>query len=159
MGSSNQVYKPWLRVERGRRGDSMRFKPLAPIFISTLLCAALLATQAAAQTAGGAEQRMAGGSKSVTGCLVTMDSGFGLKTDDGTYQLNTDRDLSSFVGKQVKIDGSWKASGTFTTAPVAGSTAQAGAAPEKSAPSAGTPAFVGDLNLHVTGTVIGDCPK
>jgi hypothetical protein len=132
----------------------MRIKALASIVLSMLLCAAL-STQAAAQA--GTEKRMAGGSKSVTGCLLKLDSGFGIKTNEGTYQLNTDHDLSNFVGKQVKIDGTWRASGTFTTAPVGGGGAETAEAPEKSAPSAGTPAFVGELNLHITGTVIGDC--
>src|SRR5215472_5906097 len=132
----------------------MRIKALAPIGFFTLLCAAL-ATLAAAQA--GTEKRMAGGEKSISGCLIKLDSGFGIKTEDGTYQLNTDRDLSSFVGKQIKIDGTWKASGTFTTAPI-GTGAEATQAPAApAAPAAGAPAFVGDLNLHVTGTVIGDC--
>lgn len=133
----------------------MRLKALASIIVPALLCAALL-TPAAAQTAG-TEKRMAGGEKSVTGCLIKLDSGFGIKTDDGTYQLNTDRDLSGFVGKQVKIDGTWRASGTFTTAPVGGGTETAPAPATSAAPSTGTPAFVGDLNLHITGTVVGDC--
>ena len=138
----------------------MSIKALASIVFSTLLCAAL-STQAVAQ----AEKRMAGGSKSVTGCIVKTDSGFGIKTDEGTYQLNTDHDLTSYVGKQVKIDGTWRASGTFTTAPVGGpatgaaggETAPAPATSGAGAPSAGTPAFAGELNLHITGTVVGDC--
>src|SRR5215471_5562741 len=139
----------------------MRIKLLTSIVLSALLCA-VVSTQAAAQ----AEKRMAGGSKSVTGCIVKTDSGFGIKTDEGTFQLNTDHDLSSFVGKQVKIDGTWRASGTFTTAPVGGAatgaagTASAETAPAPAtsgAPSAGTPAFSGELNLHIAGTVVGDC--
>jgi hypothetical protein len=134
----------------------MRLKAFASTIVPVLLCVAL-ATSAAAQA--GTEKRTAGGSKSMTGCLIKLDSGFGLKTDDGTYQLNTDRDLSNFVGKQVKIDGTWKASGTFTTAPVGGATGGENAtAPAPSgAPSAGTPAFVGELNLQITGTVVGNC--
>ena len=139
----------------------MRIKLLTSIVLSAFLCAALT-TQAAAQAA---EKRMAGGSKSVTGCIVKTDSGFGIKTDEGTYQLNTDHDLSNYVGKQVKIDGTWRASGTFTTAPVGGpatgaaggETAPAPATSGAGAPSAGTPAFAGELNLHITGTVVGDC--
>jgi len=139
----------------------MRLKALASMIVTVALCTAL-STPSAAQ----AEKRMAGGSKSVTGCLVKLDAGgFGLKTDDGTYQINTDRDLSSFVGKQVRIDGTWRASGTVTTAPVGGAAAGGAAAGGETAPaqapsgapSASTPAFVGELNLQVTGTVVGDC--
>src|SRR5215469_2790259 len=119
----------------------MRIKLLTSIVLSALLGAALT-TQAAAQAA---EKRMAGGSKSVTGCIVKTDSGFGIKTDEGTYQLNTDHDLTNYVGKQVKIDGTWRASGTFTTAPVGGpatgaaggETAPAPATSGPGAPSAG----------------------
>jgi hypothetical protein len=135
----------------------MRLKALASIIVPALLCVALL-TPAAAQTAG-TEKRMAGGAKSITGCLIKLDAGFGIKTNDGTYQLNTDRDLSGFVGKQVKIDGTWRASGTFTTAPVGGGTETAPAPATSAEPGAGTPAFVGDLNLHITGTVVGDCAE
>jgi hypothetical protein len=139
----------------------MRIKALASIVFATLLCAAL-STQAVAQ----AEKRMAGGSKSVTGCIVKTDSGFGIKTDEGTYQLNTDRDLSNYVGKQVRVDGTWRASGTFTTAPVGGVAAGPGGGEPATAPAtsgapgagaAGAPAFVGELNLQITGTVVGDC--
>jgi hypothetical protein len=139
----------------------MRLKALASILVSAFLWAAL-STPSAAQ---GTEKRMAGGSKSVTGCVIKTDSGaYGIKTDEGTYQLNTDRDLSNFVGKQVRIDGTWKASGTVTTAPVGGATKAGGEetapAPAPSgAPGAGTPAFVGQLNLQITGTVVGDCAE
>lgn len=133
----------------------MRIKAILSIAVAMFLCVAL-SIQSAAQ---GTEKRMVGGSKSVTGCVVKLDSGFGIKTDEGTYQLNTDHDLSNFVGKQVKVDGTWKASGTFTTAPVGGAVGgEATTAPAtSSAPSAGTPAFVGELNLQITGTVVGDC--
>src|SRR5262249_57584218 len=114
----------------------MRIKALATIGLLTLLCA-VLSTQAAAQA--GTEKRMAGGAKSISGCLIKLDSGFGIKTDDGTYQLNTDRDLSSFVGKQIKIDGTWKASGTFTTAPIGSSTENAPAPPSPRPPGPSSP--------------------
>ncbi len=118
--------------------------------------AIFLAASCAAQTSPGAEQRRASGERTIIGCLQRGDSGFVIKASDGTYELNTDRDLSAYVGKQVRISGRWEASGTFTTAPV-------GSAPSSSAPAApaepgtATPAFVGDLHLRITGTVIGDC--
>jgi len=139
----------------------MRLRVLASIMLSAFLWAALSAS-AAAQA--GTEKRMTGGSKSVTGCVVKLDSGgYAIKTDEGTYQLNADRDLNNFVGKRLQVDGTWTSSGTITTAPVGGATAAGGepaAAPATSnAPGAGTPAFVGELNLKVTGTVVGDCAQ
>jgi hypothetical protein len=122
----------------------------------SLFAAAILAASCVAQSQPGTDQRRAGGERTVAGCLQRAGSGFALKTDEGTYELNTDRDLSAFVGKQVKISGRWEASGTFTTAPVGNAPGQAPAA-LSAEPSAASPAFVGDLHLHITGTVIGDC--
>lgn len=126
-----------------------------------LLCVALMAAGAfAAQqtTPPGAEQRRAGGQKSITGCLTKGDYGFVVKTADGAYELNTDRDLSSFVGKQVTIESKWEATGTLTTNSMDAATGAASSAPPAAAAGGtGSPAFVGDLHLHITGTVVGDC--
>lgn len=147
----------------------MQLKAFGLMVVGALLSAAI-AVQGFAQTI--ADQRGASGEKSVTGCLERAGSGFVLRSSEGTYELNTDRDLSAFVGKQVKIAGRWEMSGTVTTAaggnPPAGGGAPGGSAPAApAAPSAPAvsgeqapgqnPAFVGDLHLHVTGTVLGDC--
>src|SRR5215471_10745974 len=84
------------------------------LIIGGALLGAALTTPAVAQT--GADQRRASGEKSVTGCLERAGSGFVLRSPEGTYELNTDRDLSAFVGKQVRIAGRWELSGTVTTA-------------------------------------------
>jgi hypothetical protein len=105
------------------------------------------------------EQRRSGGQKSITGCLMKGDTGFVVKAPEGTYVLNTDRDLSAYVGKQVRIEGKWEVSGTLTTSPMDNAPVAGGPEPPASAPAAGTPAFVGDLHLHITGTVLGDCAK
>lgn len=128
--------------------------------VITVLLAVSCAAQTspgAAQTSPGAEKRQASGERTIIGCLQRGDSGFVIKSADGTYELNTDRDLTAYVGKQVKISGRWEASGTFTTAPVAGASSPSTAAPPAAEPSAGTPAFVGDLHLRISGVVIGDC--
>jgi Protein of unknown function (DUF5818) len=144
----------------------MLLKPLGFMVGCALVCV-LLARPTAAQT--GADQRRASGEKSVTGCLERAGSGFALRSPEGTYELNTDRDLSAFVGKQVRISGRWEMSGTVTTAaggtPPTGGGATSGSAPAVPAgpaaageqPQGQNPAFVGDLHLHVTGTVLGDC--
>lgn len=145
----------------------MQLKPFYHLPGCGIVCA-LLVGSAVAQTS--ADQRRASGEKSVTGCLERGDSGFVIRTPEGTYELNTDRDLSGFVGKQVKISGRWEMSGTVTTAaggnpPTSGGGASAGAPPPAPPATSGSgeqapgqnPAFVGDLHLHVTGTVLGDC--
>jgi hypothetical protein len=127
------------------------------------LCVVLLTggTLAAQQTTPPtSDQRRAGGEKSIVGCLTKGDYGFVVKAADGNYELNTDRDLSALVGKQVKIESKWELTGTMTNAAMqnpAGSTPAAPPAGAAAPGGAGTPAFVGDLHLHITGTVIGDC--
>jgi hypothetical protein len=113
--------------------------------------------QTSPQSAAGTDQRRAGGQKSITGCLMKGDAGFVVKAQEGTYQLNTDRDLSAYVGKQVRIESKWDVTGTLTTSPMDTGSAASATAPPTSSPTAGTPAFVGDLHLHITGTVLGDC--
>lgn len=38
-----------------------------------------------------------------SGCVVQSDHGYSLKTEKDTYPLETDRDLSQFVNKQVSV--------------------------------------------------------
>jgi hypothetical protein len=85
------------------------------------------------------------------------DTGFVVKTQEGTYELNTDRDLTAYVGKEVRIESRWEATGTLTNSPMESSSAAGANAPAPPAAGAGAPAFVGDLHLHITGTVLGDC--
>lgn len=119
-----------------------------------LLAGGLAAQQTTPPTA---DQRRAGGQKSIVGCLTKGDYGFVVKAPDGNYELNTDRDLSAFIGKQVKIESKWEATGTLTQAPMENPSAAAPAAPPAEGGSTATPAFVGDLHLHITGTIVGDC--
>ena len=128
-----------------------------------LMCAGAAAAQnqqtqpppAASQP--GTDQRRAGGQKSITGCLMKGDTGFVVQTQEGTYLLNTDRDLSAYVGKTIRIESKWEATGTLTNSPMESDSAAGSAAPAAAPAAAGTPAFVGDLHLHITGTVLGDC--
>lgn len=134
-------------------------RPLALLCVVLLGCAAAMPEQQTQppQTAPGSEQRRAGGQKSITGCLLRGDTGFVVKTAEGTYALNTDRDLTAYVGKTVRIESKWEASGTLTNSPMESSSAAGSNAPASPATDAGAPAFVGDLHLHITGTVLGDC--
>jgi hypothetical protein len=145
----------------------MRFLSLCSSRTVALLSVVLLACAGAAampdqqtqpsQQSPGTDQRRAGGSKSITGCLMRGDTGFVVKTQEGTYELNTDRDLTAYVGKEVRIESKWEASGTLTNSPMESSSAAGTNAPASPATGAGAPAFVGDLHLHITGTVLGDC--
>jgi Protein of unknown function (DUF5818) len=144
----------------------MRFMSLGSVS-RAVFCFGLLAGVIAAQETtppsgapqGTAEQRRAGGQKSITGCLMKGDTGFVVKAADGTYQLNTDRDLSAYVGKQIRIESKWDVTGTLTNTPMESAAGSTSAAPSAAAGGPGTPAFVGDLHLHITGTVIGDCQE
>ena len=113
---------------------------------------------AASQTSPTGTRAAASGERSITGCVVREGDGFVLKSDEGTYQFETDRDLSPYVGKKVKISGSWKTTGITTTAPIK----ESAASTEQSNPTNNTPAaqsFQGDLQLHISGTVVGDCTE
>jgi hypothetical protein len=103
-----------------------------------------------------ATQKTSSGERVVVGCVEKMGNSFVLKGDDGTYPLDTDRDLTPYVGKRIKLAGVWTATGTTTTAPMNASSpasAQPGAGEQSTSPQA----FVGDLHLHITGEVVGDC--
>ena len=133
------------------------------------LCLCAQAGVAQTQTSSSASQsspstmhKTASGGQTVTGCVAREGEEFVLKTDHGTYAFDTARDLSPYVGKKVRISGRWKATGITTAAPVEGtssatteSTSGQQATGKKSA--AAPTSFSGDLHLHITGDVIGDC--
>lgn len=130
------------------------------IVLCVLAQAALQSGQSSTteQTPAGVK-KTATGQQSVTGCVAREGDAFVLKTDEGTYQFNTARDLSPYVGKKVRIAGRWNATGVTTTAPIkatSSSTAQQESAGKSATPIKG---FVGDLHLHITGDVIGDCAQ
>ncbi|HZR59153.1 MAG TPA: hypothetical protein VFA74_19965 [Terriglobales bacterium] len=77
---------------------------------------------------------------SVTGCVVQSDRGYSLKTDSDTYPIETDKDLSQYVNKQVKITGILE----HHTA----------AAP---AAASGSAATITDIRLRMVASVVGDC--
>lgn len=122
------------------------------------------------QTSPTAIHKTSAGTKTLTGCVARENGNFVLKTDEGTYEFNTARDLAPYVGKKVRISGKWSTSGVTTVAPM--SATQSSAATTSGATTSGAtesaettktaaPAksFVGDLHLHITGDVIGDCAQ
>jgi hypothetical protein len=78
--------------------------------------------------------------QSVTGCVVKSDRGYSLMTDDGSYPLETDQDLSNYINKRVKVTGILE---HHTAASASTAT--------------GTPTTVTDIRLRMIATVIGDC--
>lgn len=80
--------------------------------------------------------------QSVTGCMVRSSQGFSLKTDHDTYPIETDKDLSQYVNKKIKVTGILE---HHTGAP----------------PSAtsGTAAVITDLRLRMIASVVGDCSQ
>jgi hypothetical protein len=79
--------------------------------------------------------------ETVVGCVVKSDQGFSLKTDSDSYPIETNQDLSQYVGKQVKVTGILE----HETAPPS--------------PEHGNPVVVTDLRLRMVATVIGDCDQ
>ena len=140
-----------------------------PALISPVAVWILAVTSAAAwqnsqssgttQATSAGVQKSASGERTVTGCVAREGEGFVLKTDEGTYEFDTARDLTPYVGKKVRISGHWKATGVTTTAPVKATTASASNEQAPSAKKGPAKSFVGDLHLHITGDVIGDCEQ
>ena len=77
--------------------------------------------------------------QSVTGCVVQSDHGYSLKTQNDTYQIETDKDLSQYVNKQIRITGILE---HHTAAPSA---------------TSGNAAVISDIRLRTIATVVGDC--
>jgi hypothetical protein len=102
------------------------------------------------------------GSKTIEGCLERQSDGFAVRTEEGLYPLNTERDLTAYIGKRVRLQEQWDAKGTVTTAPIGGSEKAPGEgeAGASAAPPGRPSAFSGDFHLHIEGSVIGNCaPK
>lgn len=137
---------------------------MKPFAVSLILGIALFCVGAAAQQskppeAAGPRSQQLSGSKTIVGCLERSGEGFAVRTDSEVYPLNTERDLSAYVGKKVQLSQSWTAKGTVTASPMVGGTTQEGEA-AAAVPQGRPGAFSGDFNLHVEGSVVGDCtPK
>ena len=144
----------------------MRSKVLALTCVVTVCLIAQIGAKAlqdsqstsTTQTTSSSVKKSSSGEKSVSGCVAREGEGFVLKTDDGTYDFNSARDLSPYVGKKVRISGRWSSTGVTTTAPIK-TTAAAAPAEQPTADKKGAPikGFAGDLHLHISGEVIGDC--
>lgn len=89
------------------------------------------------------------------------DHGYSLKTDNATYDIDTDSDLSKYVGKQVRISGVWEHHKTTAHTPTdqSGSSASTGAAEGEHQPSSSdtSPVVARDIRLRTVTSVVGDC--
>lgn len=130
---------------------------LGSIFSLMVFCLGVIAQQPAAPQTTGPRTQSLSGSKTIVGCLERSAEGFAVRTETDVYPLNTERDLSPYVGKKVQLLEKWEAKGTVTAAPLTGGeqSAEAAAAVPQGKPGA----FSGDFSLHVEGSVIGDCEK
>ena len=79
--------------------------------------------------------------QSEIGCLVRSNSGYSLKTDTETLPIETDKDLSSYVNKRIKVTGILEH--------------HSAAAPS----STSGPVVITDLRLRVVVSVIGECDQ
>lgn len=78
--------------------------------------------------------------KSVTGCVVQSEGGgYSLKTATDTYPIETDKDLSQYVNKQVEVTGVLEHQHTPTQT------------------ESGNAQTVTDIRLRMIVTVVGDC--
>jgi hypothetical protein len=104
-----------------------------------------------------AQTSVSTGQRTVVGCIAMgAPSGFILKTEDGkTIPLQTDKDLSNYVGKKVQIHQTWTRTGVnLIEDPNAAPTT----APGAKAPAKQTE-FAGAVQMHYKGKIIGDCLK
>jgi hypothetical protein len=97
------------------------------------------------------------GERTVVGCVVQNGDEYVLRTEQETFPINTDRDVTPYVGKKVKIEGNWEATGITTTAPMQGSSSSKPAKGSPTDAKQSGPAFAGELRLRIIGTVIGEC--
>ena len=142
-----------------------RIRALISLVAVCILAVTIAAAWQTSQSSGASQataagvQKSASGERTVTGCVAREGEGFVLKTDEGTYEFDTARDLTPYVGKRVRISGQWKATGVTTTAPVKAAATSASNEQAPSAKKGPAKSFVGDLHLHIRGDVIGDCEQ
>ena len=81
--------------------------------------------------------------QSVTGCVVKSDQGFSLKTESGdTYPIETGKDLSQYVNKEVRVTGILEHHNTSASSTTSANTTT-----------------ITDLRLRMNATVLGDCKQ
>jgi len=77
--------------------------------------------------------------QSMTGCLVRSESGYSLKTDTDTLPIESDKDLSQYVDKKIKVTGILEHHNASSSSAARG------------------PVTITDLRLRIVVSVIGDC--
>jgi len=80
--------------------------------------------------------------QSFTGCVIQGDHGYSLKTESDTIPIETDRDISQYVNKQVRITGILEHHNAATPSSTSGNAA-----------------VITDIRLRVVASVIGDCKE
>lgn len=100
--------------------------------------------QGGEQSASPQQQQRAQASSSAAaqseiGCLVRSNTGYSLKTDTETLPIETDKDLSSYVNKRIKVTGILEHHSAAAPSPTSG------------------PVVITDLRLRVVVSVIGEC--
>jgi len=107
----------------------------------------------------------------VTGCLVQSDRGYVLMTENDAYPIDTDKDLSQFINKQLQITGIWEYHNATSHSSSSGnpspaqneaeqgsSPAQSGEQQQASSDQGNSnPSIAKELRLRMIAEVIGDC--
>lgn len=77
--------------------------------------------------------------QSITGCLVRSTSGYSLQTDTDILPIESDKDLSQYVNKKIKVTGILEHHSATSSSAAKG------------------PVTITDLRLRIVASVIGDC--
>jgi hypothetical protein len=107
----------------------------------------------------------------VTGCLVQSGQGYVLMTENDAYPIDTDKDLSQFINKRIKITGIWEyhstrshsstgedAAAAQNEAGHASNSAESGEQPQAPSDQGNpNPSIAKELRLRMIASVIGDC--
>jgi hypothetical protein len=80
--------------------------------------------------------------QSVTGCLVQNGHGYSLMTESDSYPIETEKDLTQYVNKQITVTGILEH--------------HANADPSA---TSGNATVITDLRLRIVASVVGDCNK
>ena len=121
---------------------SLLFSIILPVWVVVVHAA----PQQGGEQSASPQQQLAQASSSAAaqseiGCLVRSNSGYSLKTDTETLPIETDKDLSSYVNKRIKVTGILEH--------------HSAAAPS----STSGPVVITDLRLRVVVSVIGECDQ
>lgn len=112
----------------------------AHVLFSVLLLAVVSLAQEQQPSTSQGQASSSAAAQSVTGCVVQSGHAYSLKTKNESYPIETDKDLSQYVNKQVRVTGVLEHHNAATPSS-----------------DTGNATTITDLRLRVIVTVLGDC--